>query len=215
MKKIVSAMLACLVLFNSSEGNAHVLSSAHTTVQRHASFRHNVRVNRGHIRRIVRHHPHGTPAYRHHASTAAPTGGIVTVDTAAGIPIKVAANLVSKFQGFISDLIARGYTPKHIGCWAPVGTHVANSNHYHGGACDFDQTGWDRTASAMYHVGDLAKKWGLRDGCSFRRPDCGHIDDGWNIGWILPHNLIAKYIRYQTSPVPDSERHPTLEPFEE
>jgi hypothetical protein len=26
----------------------------------------------------------------------------------------------------------------------------------------------------MYHVGALARKWGLRDGCTFS--DCGHVD---------------------------------------
>jgi hypothetical protein len=100
-------------------------------------------------------------------------GGLVTIQTAAGIPITVASSAASRFQGFITDLVARGYRPRHIGCHAGSG-HVANSNHYWGGACDFDQTGWGRTAGAMHSVADLAGKWGLRDGCSFR--DCGHID---------------------------------------
>lgn len=129
------------------------------------------------------------------------SGSLVTVPTAAGISITVDKKLVDQFKGFIDDLVKLGYTPKHIGCWAPLGTHVANSNHYHGGACDFDQTGWGRTASPMYHVGNLAAKWGLRDGCTFRQADCGHIDDGTNIGWKHPNSLIARYIDFQTRPV--------------
>jgi hypothetical protein len=101
------------------------------------------------------------------------TSGIVTVNTAAGIPITVADLVASKFEGFISDLVASGYKPRQIHCLAHSG-HARNSNHYWGGACDFDQGGRGRTASAMYHVGELARKWGLRDGCTFS--DCGHVD---------------------------------------
>lgn len=125
---------------------------------------------------------------------------LVTVPTAAGISIRVERKLAPQFEGFIEDLVKMGYTPKHIGCWAPQGTHVPNSNHYHGGACDFDQTGWGRTAPTMYHIGSLARKWGLRDGCTFHRPDCGHVDDGTNLGWKHPNNIIAKYIDYQSTP---------------
>jgi len=137
------------------------------------------------------------------------SGSLVTVPTAAGISITVERKLVNQFQGFIDDLVKIGYTPKHIGCWAPVGTHVPNSNHYHGGACDFDQTGWGRTANTMYHIGEFATKWGLRDGCSFHRPDCGHVDDGTNIGWKHPGNLIARYIDFQNTPISSAQRPPT------
>jgi hypothetical protein len=144
------------------------------------------------------------------------SGDLVTVPTAAGIAITVQRKLVPNFQGFVDDLVKIGYTPKHIGCWAPVGTHVRNSNHYHGGACDFDQTGWGRTAPQMYHIASLASKWGLRDGCSFRRSDCGHVDDGTNIGWKHPNNLIARYVDYQTTPVPVVRRYPAIiDNFEE
>lgn len=150
---------------------------------------------------------------------ASSSGDLATVPTTAGISITVAKKLVPQFQGFVADLVKLGYTPRHINCWAPVGTHVANSNHYHGGACDFDQTGWNRTQSPMYHVTDLATKWGLRDGCSFRRPDCGHIDDGTNIGWKHPNSLLARYIDFQTTPVrrtsPSNGQTPPLENFEE
>jgi hypothetical protein len=99
--------------------------------------------------------------------------GVVTVETAAGIPITVASSAASKFEGFISDLVASGYKPRQIHCLAHGG-HVRDSNHYWGGACDIDQSARGRTAGRMYHVAELARKWGLRDGCTFS--DCGHVD---------------------------------------
>lgn len=103
-------------------------------------------------------------------------GGIVKLSTAAGINIQVAAKFAQPIAGFISDLVARGYAPKRISCLNFSRSHVANSLHFRGLACDFDQRGWGRTAHAMYHVADLARKWGLRDGGEFR--DWGHIDMG-------------------------------------
>lgn len=140
-------------------------------------------------------------------------GGLVTVNTAAGIKITVAQSLAPRFIGFTKELVDDGYKPHSISCWAPVGTHVPNSNHYHGGACDYDQTGWNRTARFMYHVGDIAKRWGLRDGCTFRRPDCGHIDDGQNIGWKHP-NLITRFIDWTLQPIKEIVK-PILPPMEE
>lgn len=180
------------VLASSSTGwNDWTRSSTETSTHQH------------HRRRASTHlHTRGVRS-GHHTIPVLPSGSgdLATVPTAAGLTITVEKKLVNQFQGFVADLVKLGYTPNHIGCWAPVGTHVANSNHYHGGACDFDQTGWGRTNPTMYHVHDLVAKWGLRDGCSFRRPDCGHVDDGTNIGWKHPNNLIARYVDYQTTPV--------------
>ena len=104
--------------------------------------------------------------------------GLVTVATAAGEAITVSASFAPKILGFIADLVDSGYVPKDIGCYARGG-HMRGSRHYSGNACDFDQLARNKTAKAMYHVGLLAAKWGVRDGCSFRgSPDCGHIDDG-------------------------------------
>jgi len=100
---------------------------------------------------------------------------LVTVPTAAGIKITVSKTFAPKITAFIADLAERGYKPKSIHCHARGG-HVHGSRHYSGNACDFDQTGWGKTAKPMYKVADLAKKHGLRDGGSFR--DWGHIDDG-------------------------------------
>jgi hypothetical protein len=105
------------------------------------------------------------------------TGGIVTVHTAAGIPITVAAHLASRFQALIRDFVAAGYRPRHIGCFARGG-HVPNSRHYAGAACDFDQTGWGRTARFMYtaRAHAIIVRHGFRDGRDFH--DQGHVDDG-------------------------------------
>lgn len=95
-------------------------------------------------------------------------------DTAAG-PITIACWLAPNMKGFISDAVARGFRgPVH--CLSYSRSHVAHSLHFIAEACDFAQRGWGRTVAVMYHVNDLAKKWGLRNGCSFG--DCGHIDSG-------------------------------------
>ena len=99
----------------------------------------------------------------------------ITVPTAAGIDITVAPSFAPKMQGLIADLVARGYHPRRINCFARGG-HVAGSLHYRGEACDFDQHGFGLTPRPMHHAGDLTRKWSLRDGCSFG--DCGHIDSG-------------------------------------
>jgi hypothetical protein len=122
-----------------------------------------------------RRHHEAREASKAHRPRSYGKSGLETVQTAAGIPITVAASFASKIQGFISDLKARGYQPRQIHCFASGG-HVRHSLHYSGHACDFDQTGWGKTASAMYHVADLVRKWNLRDGGEFL--DWGHIDDG-------------------------------------
>lgn len=103
--------------------------------------------------------------------------GVVTVQTAAGIPITVAAHLAAKFQSLVADFVAAGYHPHRIGCFAHGG-HVRNSRHYAGAACDFDQRGWGKTVAFMYtaraHAIIVAN--GFRDGREFR--DQGHVDDG-------------------------------------
>jgi hypothetical protein len=117
------------------------------------------------------------PPRRTHLLDANGNPALVTVSTLAGIDITVAPRMVSRIQGFVADLsLVKGYVPRRLKCYSWAPSHVANSLHHTGEACDFDQSGWGHTARAMYHVRDLAKKWGLRDGCSFG--DCGHIDDG-------------------------------------
>ncbi len=102
-------------------------------------------------------------------------GGILTVPTAAGISITVAAHLASRFQALIADFVNAGYRPRRIGCFARGG-HVPNSRHHVGAACDFDQRGWGKTVGFMYRAHAIIARHGFRDGCSFG--DCGHVDDG-------------------------------------
>lgn len=117
-------------------------------------------------------------ATRHRIKFVPP--GLEKVSTAADINVVVAPRFAPKIRGFIRALVARGYHPHTIRCWAPVGTHVRDSLHHTGQACDFDQSGWGRTVHFMHHVTTLARRFGLRDGCTFShpRPDCGHIDAG-------------------------------------
>lgn len=122
---------------------------------------------------------------------------IVTVGTAAGIKIHVAPSFARPIEGFIADLKARGYVPKHIGCYSWGKSHVRHSLHHSGQACDFDQCGWGCAPRIMHHVADLARKWGLRDGCSFG--DCGHIDSGSRRARAAynDHNLYAAVARFR------------------
>lgn len=104
-------------------------------------------------------------------------GGIVSVDTAAGIKIRVAADFAGPIKAVIADLVARGIKPKQIHCFATHG-HVRGSRHYSGHACDFDFYRGCMGCSARWtrNIGDIVAAHGLRNGCSFG--DCGHIDDG-------------------------------------
>lgn len=117
---------------------------------------------------------------------------ILSIATAAG-SITVASTVAERFTGFIGDVVARGFRgPVH--CFARGG-HVRHSNHYTGQACDFAQRGWGRTVAPMYHVRDLAAKWGLRDGCSFG--DCGHIDlPRLRLVVVSRHRVGRHYRRY-------------------
>lgn len=103
--------------------------------------------------------------------------GLVSISTAAGIRITVAADLASRFEGVVADFVAAGYRPRHIGCFARGG-HVRHSRHYAGAACDFDQRGWGKTAHFMYtaRAHQIIVAHGFRDGREFG--DQGHVDDG-------------------------------------
>ena len=131
-----------------------------------------------------RHHHTHLPGWRTHrvyrrhvTHYAVIRGGIITVSTAAGIPITVAASLAGRFQSLIADFVTHGYHPRHIGCFARGG-HVRNSRHYAGAACDFDQRGWGKTVPFMYtaEAHQIIAAHGFRDGRAFH--DQGHVDDG-------------------------------------
>lgn len=101
----------------------------------------------------------------------------VTIPTAAGISVTVAADgFAERIAGFIGDLVGRGIRPSQIHCLNFARTHVRHSLHYSGHACDFNGSANRFAPMNGHRVSDLARKWGLRDGCDFH--DCGHIDAG-------------------------------------
>jgi len=101
---------------------------------------------------------------------------LVTIATAAN-PITVARSAAERFRSLIADLVGKGFRGR-IYCYAASG-HIPGSLHHTGEACDFAQTGWDRTVAIMYRSTGLIASHGLRDGCTFRgRRDCGHVDTG-------------------------------------
>ena len=105
-------------------------------------------------------------------SSQAFASDLVTVPTAAGISITVNRVYASKFQSLIADLVSQGHKPRFITCYAKG--HKAGSNHAWGGACDIDQSAWNRTSKFMYHAKATIQANGLYDGCDFR--DCGHVE---------------------------------------
>ena len=137
---------------------------------------------------LARHHAHNPPPHsrqhRHHHEQAPSlsrhgvSGGLATVRSAAG-PITVAVGAAARFVSLIGDLVHHGYRG-YVHCFDGHG-HVPGSLHHSGNACDFAQTGRNRTtARIMYHARAIIAAHGLRDGCSFR--DCGHVDTGLPLG---------------------------------
>lgn len=175
MKYLVIILALSCFGVTASQADSNVAGWAVITPGYHPHTKHHQRLHKHRLDKGK--YSYRSPANQEYSPIAA---GIVAVPTAAGIVIHVAAGLADKFQGFVADLVANGYKPAQIHCYAGGG-HVPNSRHYAGAACDIDQRGWGRTAAPMYHVAALAAKHGLRDGCSFRHADCGHIDDGRNV----------------------------------
>lgn len=97
---------------------------------------------------------------------------LVTIDTAANIKITVHPAFAEKFRALIADMVAHGYKPRSIGCYAHG--HKPGSNHAIGAACDFDQSRWGKTAAFMYRAGAMIRSHGLFDGGSFT--DWGHVE---------------------------------------
>lgn len=125
--------------------------------------------------RLVPHKPKPRPAHSRSVAPAPdPALDLITIETAGG-SIEIARRAAEPMRGFIADVVARGFKGR-IKCYSLSTAHVPRSRHKIGEACDFAQRGWNKTVRVMYRVGDLAKKHGLRDGCSFN--DCGHIDTG-------------------------------------
>jgi hypothetical protein len=126
----------------------------------------------------ARHHAYRFRIIAHHGRTV--PMGLVTVPTAANIPITVASHLAVQFQSLIADLVTAGYKPKRISCFATSG-HVPNSRHYAGAACDFDGSLSRSKFMRSSLANTLIHRYHLRNGCSFYCGgvrDCGHVDDG-------------------------------------
>jgi hypothetical protein len=117
---------------------------------------------------------------RHHR------GHYTTVTTSAGIEITGEASFISTAQAVIDDLVAAGYKPRRVSCLNYGASHVSNSLHYRGRACDVDQHGWGRTPAPHSTLTAIVLRHGLRDGCEFR--DWGHFDNG-------PHLPYARIVR--------------------
>lgn len=108
---------------------------------------------------------------------------LAVIKTANGLTAKVAASAREKFQGFIDKVESLGNRISAIGCYVPRG-HMPGSKHYRGLACDFAQVKRNVTKDKfMYSVADVAKDFGLTDGCTwgwtggrYDGPDCGHIE---------------------------------------
>lgn len=101
--------------------------------------------------------------------------GLTRARLADGQIITVAAAYAARFVGFLDALFAREGRLPHVGCYAPSG-HMPGSLHHWGGACDVGQIARNVAWPPMYHVGALARQYGLTDGCVWRKPDCGHVD---------------------------------------
>lgn len=150
------------------------------------------------VKASVQHHYQKT-AQHHHSRAVAKSeprssGGIVTIETAAHIEIKVAAIVANKFADLIADLVEHGYMPKEIGCIAHGG-HIRHSFHYRGLACDIDQEARNVTTKFMKskEARELIKEHGLDDGCDFG--DCGHVSYG-EIGHSSNHRHYAYFKRH-------------------
>lgn len=101
--------------------------------------------------------------------------GLTRARLADGQIITVAAAYAARFVGFLDALFAREGRLPRVGCYAPRG-HMPGSLHHWGGACDVGQRARNLAWRPMYHVGALARQYGLTDGCAWRNPDCGHVD---------------------------------------
>lgn len=148
----------------------------------HRHYRHQVH------NRHVRHTHYAHDSQRQEVSTR---GGLTHERLDSGQTIVVAARFASRFTGFLNALYHQYGRLPAIGCYSPTG-HMRNSLHHWGGACDVGQSARNRAWAPMYHVAALAARFGLTDGCSWRHPDCGHVDvsgtGGHRSGLIVARN---------------------------
>lgn len=185
MRAFLAALLFCLTAFGAGSAQSREIGGPYDMYAADAPA-HAARHAARHRVAAVRHYQktdHVEPREAHAAPDATPAAvpapsrstGLAREKLADGQIIVVAAAYAERFVGFFNALFAREGKLPEIGCYAPHG-HMRNSLHHWGGACDVGQTARNVAWRAMYHVGDLARQFGLTDGCSWRNPDCGHVD---------------------------------------
>jgi hypothetical protein len=178
MRALLAALIVCLVGFASQAQSREIggpydmyAVDAPAHAVRHTARHHVAAVHRYQkTDHVEPREAHAAPAPAGHAGS-----GLSHEKLADGQVIVVAAAYASRFVGFFNALFAREGKLPEIGCYAPRG-HMRGSLHHWGGACDVGQTSRNVAWRAMYHVGDLARQFGLTDGCIWRNPDCGHVD---------------------------------------
>lgn len=103
--------------------------------------------------------------------------GMVTVRTAAGKSITVAARAAANFTAFVADLVAAGYRIDDIGGWRAHGSCRRCDMHPRGLAIDINQTARNRVTRALpAGVTEMAARHGLTHGAIWRNPDQGHFE---------------------------------------
>ena len=144
----------------------------HTHVaRREPSFvkrRSNCQFTHGHLEQCI---PHETVVWPRRS------GGLTRMRVDNGTIVTVTAQFAERFEGFFHDLFQREKTlPRDIGCYAAHGhMPLPWGRHPVGEACDVGQSARNRAWGPMFRIGDLARKWGLTDGCWWSNPDCGHV----------------------------------------
>lgn len=191
-KALMFGCLAFILLPASAEARHH--SYRYYPTERHHNYFNGYEQHPAEVRYTrVRHQYHHKKYAKHNKRRGKPevadaNGNKIyaTIHTAIGLTSTVITSAKDKFQGFINDLerdhrdpetgtLTKGNRITDIGCKSSG--HMRNSKHHWGGACDFAQVRRNVTRDKfMYHVTELAVRWGLVDGCTWGHRDCGHIE---------------------------------------
>lgn len=106
-------------------------------------------------------------------------GGLVTIKTLSGLPVRVAASAAGAFAGFLHEFEQGGYRIRFIGGYRHskiAGTNTW-SKHASGLAIDVCQLARNRVACRLPpDVTAMAARHGLLHGAVWRHPDTGHFE---------------------------------------
>lgn len=114
--------------------------------------------------------------------------GLVTVQTAAGIPITCSPGFAYEAESLIADAVGRGIRFSRITCYS-----TARSHKHHHGVCTSNHCTGEAFDSHPSIPAWLVRQHGLRSGCDFR--DCAHVDNARNVGGIAYWNSVKHYRR--------------------